>query len=206
VARPDISPLAANGSDPAVAIAVSASWMARAVRKGKQLSGLAPLVATVIALAALMTSLAQLRQSRQTLKEQSIADVMHQSSQILMWAAEDPEAYAYFERDIFSREGRDQRTLEDLARADRKTRMRVQVACETIADFFEATYDQRQSFSPHDWYGWWTYMLDVYDESPVLREYFRRRGPWYDIGPALETASRVMAARRTPQRIAVRAD
>jgi hypothetical protein len=146
-------------------------------------------VATLIALAALVTSLAQLRQARLASKVQALSDVMHESSQILMWAAHDPEAYAFFERDIFGQGRSPRRTLADLARAEPATRMRVQIVCETLADFFDSTYDRRDQFEPKDWDAWWSYMRSLYDESPILQEYFKRRGDWYDVDEALAEAS-----------------
>src|SRR5262245_15220530 len=71
----------------------------------RRVSGLAPLLATVISLAALGTALLQLAHARRASREGAIADVMSQSSQILMAAASDPETYAYFERDLFGPSG-----------------------------------------------------------------------------------------------------
>jgi hypothetical protein len=61
----------------------------------------------------------------------------------------------------------------------------VQSVCEVIADFFETTYTGRAAFDPHDWAAWWSYMQDVYDESPVLRAYLDRRRRWYAVDEAL---------------------
>ncbi len=149
--------------------------------------GFAPLLATCIAVAALGVSVLQFDQYRRAVRDQSISDVLNRSTQILMWASSDPEAFSYFEKDIFASGGR--RGLDDLKRADRMTRVRVQLICETLADFFESTYDQRASFEADDWQGWCSYMAQLYDESPALQEFLRRRADWYEVDEALAELS-----------------
>ena len=192
MSKPHLSTAAAELADPRP---TPRSLWARCYRLADRAGTFAPLLATLIAFAALGTSLIQLTQSRRAIRDQTVADLLHQSSQILMWAANDPEAYTYFERALFGH-GQPRRSLADLARADRATRMRVQIVCETLADFFESTYDGRAAFDAPSWNAWWAYMSNVYDESAVLRQYLRQRGDWYDIDDALASQTRRIALRR----------
>lgn len=51
--------------------------------------------------------------------------------------------------------------------------------CEKLSDFIQLTFNQRHLIPKEDWETWWNYFLDLYQESPVLREFLKTRKNWY---------------------------
>jgi hypothetical protein len=162
----------------------------RLVGRARRASEMAAMCTPFVAILALWTSMSQLEHARREARTRPIGDILAQSTQITMWMAGYPEIARFFQRDLFAggpRTAEDDRALlASLAGADPAVRRRVQTVCEVLADFFETTYTDRDSFDPDEWRAWWGYLQDVYRESPVLRRYLDERARWYTVDDALE--------------------
>ncbi len=58
------------------------------------------------------------------------------------------------------------------------------------ADSIEMTFTQRNVIPACDWNGWWHYYCDLYDESPVLQDYLKKRSTWYLVDDAIVKGER----------------
>ena len=52
------------------------------------------------------------------------------------------------------------------------------------------SFSQRKVIPACDWNGWWHYYCDLYDESPVFRDFLERRSTWYIIDNAIAKEQR----------------
>jgi hypothetical protein len=56
---------------------------------------------------------------------------------------------------------------------------RIKLHCEQIADFLQIAFLQREALPADDWDTWWSYSIDLYDESPIYRDFLAQRPRWY---------------------------
>lgn len=56
---------------------------------------------------------------------------------------------------------------------------RIYLHCTQIADFLQIAFLQREALPADDWDTWWSYSIDLYDESPIYRDFLAQRPQWY---------------------------
>jgi hypothetical protein len=100
-----------------------------------------------------------------------------------------PELYKYFYRETRGNLSDDD-LIKEYDSLPPEKKARVIVICEALADAIEMTYVQRENLLPDDWDGWWNYDCDLYDRSPIIRNWLERNGKWYEIDDALKNPDR----------------
>jgi hypothetical protein len=62
---------------------------------------------------------------------------------------------------------------------------RVMAFTDKLADFLDYCFVLESVHPPHDFLQWWQWCCDVYDQSPILQDYFKQHRDWYSVTPSL---------------------
>lgn len=132
----------------------------------------------------------QLTESRESLKTQTTAIEAQTRWQVYQLSfttyklfVDCPELYPYFYRNL-------------AAPSDTALHDRLRATAELLLDYFEGIVLSRENLADATRHVWDKYMREMYESSPVLREFWANKKERYT--PALQAALVGMAARRPP--------
>jgi hypothetical protein len=119
-----------------------------------------------------------------------------------------PSLYDYFKRRPNLRQSAKEHSEMVRARFQKATaeeQALVLIGDESLADFMDTAYAQRETLRPEtgEWNTWWNYFVDCYDENPLLRELLSANADEYTVADMLKPEHRYQqyigaAHRRTP--------
>ena len=77
-------------------------------------------------------------------------------------------------------------------KATPKSRPWFLIGVESLADFMDTAYAQRETLRPDtgEWNTWWNYFVDCFDENPILRELFDANPDEYAVAEMLKPEHR----------------
>jgi hypothetical protein len=106
-----------------------------------------------------------------------------------------PNLYDYFKKRPNSKESAKARNEIVRARFDRASaeeQALVLIGVESLADFMDTAYAQRETLRPDtgEWNTWWNYFVDCYDENPILREFLSANPDEYSVAEMLRPEHR----------------
>jgi hypothetical protein len=96
-----------------------------------------------------------------------------------------PEVLQFFDKRGRDNSITDEKLMEDYNSLPQEKKNLVLAVCTLHADNAELTFIQRKIIPACDWNGWWRYYCDLYDESPVFRDYLSKRSTWYVLDDAI---------------------
>ena len=108
---------------------------------------------------------------------------------------EHPSLYDYFKNRPNSKLSAKEHGAQVKARFDQASaeeQALVLIGVESLADFMDTAYAQRETLRPDtgEWNTWWNSFVDYYDENPILRELFDANPDEYSVAEMLKPEHR----------------
>jgi hypothetical protein len=106
-----------------------------------------------------------------------------------------PNLYDYFKRRPNGKESAKEHSDSVKARFERASseeQALVLIGVESLADFMDTAYAQRETLRPEtgEWNTWWNYFVDCYDENPILRDLLATNPDEYTVAEMLKPEHR----------------
>ena len=152
-----------------------------------------------IAAYALVMSQRSLAISQGTLQSSVMTTLYSLGQESDKFFVEHPELLEYFYRDDRDPKLTDKELMAKFHSLTPERQGIINTVCEMLADHADLAFLQRRDLPSDEWNNWWSYMSDLYDESPVFRAFLERRSNWYSIDEALKNKNRRSAFRSRKQ-------
>jgi hypothetical protein len=106
-----------------------------------------------------------------------------------------PTLYDYFKRRPNGKQSAKEHSDLVKARFERASseeQALVLIGVESLADFMDTAYAQRETLRPEtgEWNTWWNYFADCYDENPILRDFLSTNPDEYTVAEMLKPEHR----------------
>jgi hypothetical protein len=126
---------------------------------------------------------------------QQTASFYTQVHTITRFLEDHPSLYDYFKRRPNVRQSateHDEMVKARFQKATSEEQALVLIGVESLADFMDTAYAQRETLRPEtgEWNTWWNYFVDCYDENPMLRELLSKNDDEYSVAEMLKLERR----------------
>jgi hypothetical protein len=131
----------------------------------------------------------QLDDLKDSIRANATATLYAQGNEVTRFVGQYHDVYVYFYRDDPEQSYSQRDTiLWDRFKTEKdEVKVRVWMAAQLLADYYEQAFLLNTTNPPppgpmrEDWITWRAFILDSYAESPMIREWFRRRDTWYRV-------------------------
>jgi hypothetical protein len=137
-----------------------------------RVQAIAACISVIIAIVGLVFVIVQLRQVKRAIRGNTNEMLSSQSVEILRFFAERPAIYDHF----YSNKGVGQKDIDE---GDSQRRVDLLCATELMANYMEHICLQKDNLPPKAWLSWRKFVLDIYQNSPVVRDFLQAHTDWY---------------------------
>ena len=130
---------------------------------------------------------ASLDLTRKSIEQNNLATIYSLSQATHSFLIEDPTIAIHFDK-VYRENLTDKELLDDFHSSNLQRRVTIWHGCESIADFMQLSFAQKDLLPKEDWESWLNYFSDLQQESPVFRKFLETRENWYNFQKKLEVA------------------
>jgi len=131
----------------------------------------------------------------QAFQNQQTATFYTQVNMTTRFLQDHPSLYDYFKKRPNGKESAKEhsdRVKARFERASAEEQALVLIGVESLADFMDTAYAQRETLRPEtgEWNTWWNYFVDCYYENPILRDLLSTNPDEYTVAEMLKPEHR----------------